>query len=815
MTKQLPSHARVVVIGGGISGCSILYHLPKFGINDAVLLERKNLTCGTSWAAAGLMINLRGTRELTGMTSYGLKLFQELEAETEQPTGFIKTGSLLIASNREREMEYERLLSVSKTMDVEFRRIDRDELRELWPLINTEDILSAYYSPNDAVINPVDTVMALSIGARQQGARIFEETEVLDFDIKNGAVQGVKTNRGDIKCECVVLATGMWSREIGQKLGISVPLHPVEHMHFTTQPMEGVYKGMPVLRDQDRFLYFRDEVGGLLIGAFEPNAKPYGTRGLPRDWQFRELPDDLEHLEPLMENALHRVPALEKTEVRHFTTTAESFTPDNIYIMGEAPGLKKFYTACGMNSTGFIGGAGVGKKIAEWIAHGYPSSGDIWELDIRRCFKWQMNGNYLHDRASEAPGYMWENQFPFKQRTTGRSIRKSALHDRLASQGACFGQLAGWERANWFAPQGVKPEYEYSWNRPNWFEYSAAEHLAIRNNVGFYDLSSMANFIMQGNDALSVLQYICANDIDAPIGKVVYTQMLNERGGIEADLTVTRLTENKFFIVTGADTAVRDFDWISRHIPDGAHAFLTDMTSAYTLLGIMGPNSRELLARLTDADLSNQGFPFATAREIELAYASPLALRMSFVGELGWELYIPTEFATGVIDAIMEAGENLDLKPVGLHAVDSLRLERGFRHWPSDICPDDTPLEAGLGFAVKPDKGEFIGRDAILKQKKDGLKRKLVIFTMNDPKPMLYHDEPIYRNGEFVGYITHGAYAHLLGCSMGMGYLQNPEGITNEWIREGNYEIGWHGELYPARADLQAPYDPKGERLRM
>lgn len=815
MPKEFPTHAQVVVIGGGSVGCATAYHLAKNGVKDVVLLERKYLTSGTSWAAAGLVINLRGTLELAKMTAYGMELYQEIEKETEQPTGYTNTGSLLIAANEERQLEYERFLSVGETLGVEIRRIDMDELKELWPPISIDGIMSAYYMPNDAVVNPVDTVMAMAIGARRHGAVLFEETEVLDFELKNGAVTGVRTDRGDIKCECAVLCTGMWSRDLARKIGVSVPLHATEHLHFTTQPIEGVYKGMPILRDQDGFLYYREEVGGLLIGAFELNAKPYGTFGLPKDWQFKELPDDMEHMEPLMESALHRVPALQTSEIRHFTTTAESFTPDNMYIMGEAPGLKKFYTACGMNSSGILCGAGVGKKMAEWIIDGYPSSGDIWELDVRRCFPWQMNRSYLHDRVAEAPGNTWANHWPYKQWETARNVRKSALHDRLAANGACFGALAGWERANWFAPEGVEPKYKYSWLRQNWFDYSAAEHMAVRNGVGLYDLSSMANFIMQGRDALSVLQNVCANDIDVPVGKVVYTQMLNDRGGIEADITVTRLAEDRFFIVTAGALAVRDFDWISRHIPDGAHAFLTDMSSAYSMIGVMGPKSRELLSKLSPNDFSNEAFPFAMAREIELAYATPLALRMSYVGELGWELYMPPDFALGVFDALMEAGADLGLKLVGLHAVDSLRLERGFRHWPSDICPDDTPFEAGLGFAVKLDKGDFIGREALLKQKQEALKRKLVMFTMKDEQPLLYHYEPIYRNGERVSYVTHGAYAHMLNCAVAMGYLENENGITDDWLLNAEYEIGWQGKRCPAEIHLTSPYDPKGLRAKM
>jgi len=815
MAKQLPSHAKVVIIGGGVVGCATAYHLTKLGVKDVVLFERRSLTCGTTWAAAGLVVNLRGTFEMVRMTRHGYELYRELEKETEQPPGFIQCGTINIATNEHRKHELEHLESLAETFGVVNLPIGLDELKERWPLINTEDILSAYYMPNDAVVNPVDTAMSMAIGARKGGVQIFEETEVLDFEIKNSQVVGIKTNRGNIKCESTVLCAGMWSRELGRKLGISVPIHACQHMHFVTQPIEGVYKGMPILRDQDGCLYFREEVGGLLIGAFEYGAMPYGTKGIPNDWHFKELPTDMEHLEPLMENALKRAPALESTQIRQFTTTAESFTPDNMYIMGEAPGMKKLSTACGMNSSGFWCRAGVGKKTAEWIVDGYPKSGHIWEADNRRCFSWMMNTNWLKDRAPETPGNLYGIHFPFKQWETGRNVRTSALHSRLAERGACFGQLFGWERANWFAPEGVESKYEYSFHRQNWFKYSAAEHMAVREGVGIYDLSSMANFVMEGKEALSVLQEVCGNDIDAPIGKVVYTQMLNERGGIEADITVTRLKEDKFFIVTAGATALRDFDYIQRAIPEGAHAFLIDVNSAYAMLGVMGSNSRRLLEKVTDADLSNQAFPFATAKEIHVGYATPLAMRMSFVGELGWELYVPTDFAPGMFDVLMKAGEDLGVKLVGLHAVDSLRLERGFRHWPSDIDPDSTPLEASLGFAVKFDKGEFRGKEALLKQKQEGLKRKLVMFTVDDPEPLIYHDEPIYRNGELVSSNTHGAYGHLLGASVGMCYLRNPDGISDQWITQGRYEIGINGQRYPITIHLTAPYDPKGERVRM
>ncbi len=815
MVKPLPTHAEVVIIGGGIIGCATAYHLTKLGVKDVVVLERKSLTCGTTWAAAGLVVTLRGTPEMVRMTRHGYELYRELEIETGQPTGFIQTGTINIATNEHRKDELKKLESLSESFGVENRRIDLAELKERWPLINTEDILAAYYMPNDAVVNPVDTAMSLAAGARKGGARIYEETAVIDFEIKNRQVVSIKTNRGDLKCEATVLCAGMWSRELGRKLGISVPLYACQHMHFITQPIEGAYKGMPILRDQDGCLYFREEVGGLLIGAFEYGALTYGAKGIAEDWSFKELPIDMDHLEPLMKNALKRVPALENAQVRHFSNTAESFTPDNMYILGEAPGMKKLYTACGMNSSGILCGAGVGKKMAEWIVHGYPRSGHIWEADNRRCFSWMMNTKWLKDRAPETPGNLYGLHFPFKQWETGRNVRMSALHSRLAEHGACFGQLFGWERANWFAPKGVEPKYQYNFMRQNWFDYSAAEHLAVREAVGIYDLSSMAKFILAGKDALSTLQEICGNDIDVPLGKVVYTQMLNERGGIEADITVTRLKEDRFFIVTAGATALKDFDYIERALTDRSHAFLVDMSSAYAMLGVMGPKSRKLLEKITDADLSNQSFPFATAKEINLGYASVLTMRMSYVGELGWELYIPTDFAPNLFDFLMEAGKDLGLKLVGLHAVDSLRLERGFRHWPSDINPDTTPLEAGLGFAVKLTKSSFRGKEALLAQQKEGLQRRLVMFTVDDPKPLIDHDEPIFRNGQLISSNTHGAYGHFLHASVGMCYLSKPEGLNDRWMAEGNYEIGISGRRYPITIHLRPPYDPRGERIRM
>jgi len=814
MSRQLPSQARVVIIGGGIVGCSAAYHLTKLGWKDIVLLERKVLTSGTTWAAAGLVGQLWASSALTKLAKYGTELYARLEAETGQPTGFVRSGSLRVARTEARKSEYDRAIGMARAFGVEIEQITFDEARKLFPPMKTDDIVAVYYQPNDGHTSPVDTARAMAKGAKLGGANIFEGVKVTGITLKNNAVHAVNTNQGKINCEYVVNCGGMWAREIGKMVGVSVPLHAAEHMHITTTAIEGVYHEMPVLRDMDGYIYFKQEGEGLLMGGFEPKAKPWGMAGIPESYEFTELAEDWDQFEIFMTNAIQRCPAMEDAGIMHFTVVPESFTPDNKFMLGEAPGVKKFFVAAGMNSVGIASAAGAGKAISEWIVAGHPTE-DLWEVDIRRFHDWQSNSRYLQDRVKESVGLLYADHWPFNQPKTARLARCSPLHYQLAARGACFGVVSGWERANWFAPEGVEPKYEYSWGRQNWFTYSAAEHMAVRTGVGVYDLTSMAKFRCQGPDAKSVLQHICANDIDVPVGKVIYTQLLNHRGGIEADLTVTRLAEDDFFIVTTGAMEVRDFDWISRHIPDDSQVFFTNITSAYAMLGLMGPEARNLLSTLTGAKLSNDAFPFATAQHIDFAYARILALRMSYVGELGWELYIPTEFAPGAFAALLTEGERFGLRLVGLHAVDSLRLEKGYRHWGSDITPDNTPFEAGLGFAVKLNKGDFIGRAALIRQRESDLTRKLVIFTLENPEPLLYHDEPIYRDGEIVSSVTHGAYGHLVGGAMGMGYLENSEGINDEWILSGRYEIDVEGTRFPAKVHLKAPYDPSGERVRM
>ena len=814
MTENLPKHAQVIIIGGGVIGCSVAYHLAKHGWADVVLLERKELTSGTTWAAAGLIAQMRATEALTKLAKYSIELYSTLEEETGQSTEFISSGSILLARTEERVHEYARGAAMARSFGIEMEQISFEEAKKMWPLMDTTGLTVAYYVPNDAIVSPVDTTRALAIGARKGGAKIIERVNVTDVITKKGAVCGVKTTHGMIDCEYVVNCAGMWARELGKKVNVSLPLYAAEHMHIVTNPMNGVYKGMPFLRDYDAQIYFREEVGGLLMGGFEPLAKPWGMGGIPEDFAFTELEEDWDQFGIFIDKAVERCPELGRTEIRHLTVVPESFTPDNSYMLGEAPGLKNYFVAAGMNSVGIASAGGVGKAVAEWIIEGHPTE-DLWPVDVKRCFSWQVNEKFLQERTVETVGNLLAAHWPFKQPWTARPIRCSPFHDRLKKLGACFGDANGWERPNWFSTPGSEPKYEYSWNRQNWFKYSAEEHMAIREGVGVYELTSEAKFILQGRDAEQVLQFVCANNIRVPLGKIVYTQMLNDRGGIEADLTVTRLSETSFLIITGASTKARDYEWIRRHIPENSNANLTNITSGYVMLSIMGPRSRDLLSCLTDDDISNESFPFGTAQRIDLVYARAFALRISYVGELGWELYFPVDFALSVFDALMAEGQRFDLKWVGLHAIDSLRMEKGFKEWGSELKPDYTPYESGLGFAVKLDKGDFLGRNALIQKQKVDLTKRMVAFVLEDPEPLLYKGESIYRNNKIVGYLSHGAYGHFLGTAVGLGYVENLKGVNDQWMLAGKYEIDVEGKRVPATIHLNAPYDPRGKRVRM
>ena len=812
MAGPVPSHARVVIVGGGIVGCSVAYHLTKLGWRDVLLLERRDLSCGTTWHAAGLVGQLRSSHNLTRLASYGAVLYERLEAETGQATGFRRCGSVSVARTSERLIELKRGASMAKCFGVDIELISPSEAGRLWPLMRTADLAGAVWIPRDGRTNPIDTTLALAKGARQGGGMIVENVGVTGIHRDRGTVTGVATDRGDVACEIVVNCAGMWGREVSRMAGVNVPLHASEHFYIVTEPMVGVTRELPVLRDTDGFIYAREEVGGLLMGGFEPVAKPWGMDGIPADFAFSLLAEDWEHFRVFMEQAIVRIPALETAPVRRHVNGPESFTPDNRYMLGEAPELRNFFVAAGFNSVGIASAAGAGRALAEWIVAGEPSM-DLWDVDIRRFMPFQSNARYLRERTREVVGLLYAMHWPFRQPETARGVRRSVLHDPLAVRGAVFGVVAGWERANWFATDGVEPRYAYTYGRQNWFPCAAAEHRAVRDAVGLFDQSSLAKLRLQGPDAAAVLQRLGANDVDVSPGRIVYTQMLNARGGIECDLTVTRLADDAYLIVTIAAAATHDADWIRRGLGD-ARVTLTDMTSAWTVLGVMGPRSRALLSRLSSADLSDAAFPFGTSREIEVASAAARATRITYVGELGWELYVPTEFATGVYEALVEAGDGLGLRHAGYHAMDSLRMEKGYRSWGHDIGSDDTPLEAGLGFAVAFKKNAFVGRDALLRQRDKPLARRLLMFTLDDSEPLLLGDEPIYRDGTLVGRITSGAYGHTLGRAVGMGYVAHPDGVDAAFVRAGRWELEIAMERFAATAHLEPPYDPKSARVR-
>lgn len=813
MADAVPAHARVVVIGGGIAGCSVAYHLAKLGWRDVVLLERRELSCGTTWHAAGLVGQLRATHNLTRLAKYGGDLYETLEAETGQATGFRRPGSLSLARNAERMHELARLASMAHCFDVEAEVISAAEAGRRWPLLRTDDLAGAVWLPRDGRTNPIDTTLALAKGARMGGVTILENVPVTGIRTKNGAVAGVSTSRGDIACEFVVNCAGLWARDLGAMAGVAVPLHATEHFYIVTEPMAGVTPDLPVLRDPDGYIYVREEVGGLLMGGFEPVAKPWGMHGVPADFSFSLLPEDWEHFRVLMEQAIVRIPAIESAPVRSHVNGPESFTPDGRYHLGEAPELRNFFVAAGFNSVGIASGAGAGKAVAEWIVGGEPPM-DLWDVDIRRVAPFQANPTFLRERIVEMVGRLYAMHWPYQQAATARGVRKSVLHDRLAARGACFGEVMGWERANWFAAPGEEAIYRYSWHRQNWFARSADEHRAVREAVGVFDQSSFAKLRMEGPDATIVLGRLCAGDVDVPIGRIVYTQMLNRHGGIECDLTVTRLADDAYLIVTAAAAGTHDAAWIRRGLGD-ARATLTDVTSSMAVLGVMGPRSRDLLTRLTPADLSNAAFPYLTSRDVWLASAPVRASRVTYVGELGWELYVPTEFAAGVYDALIDAGSDLGLAHAGYHAMDSLRIEKAYRSWGHDIGSEDTPFQAGLGFAVHLDKAApFVGRDALLAQRGKPLTRRLLVFTMDDAEPLLYHDEPIWRDGALIGRVTSGAFGHTIGRAIGLGYVAHPDGVNEAFVTGGRWQIEVAGERLPARAQLSPPYDPKALRVR-
>ena len=813
---ELPASAKIVVIGGGIVGCSVAYHLGKMGLTDVLLIERAKLTSGSTWHAAGLVGQLRTSANITQMLGYSVALYDRLEAETGLATGWKRNGGLRLACNAERWTEVKRQATTAKSFGLEMHLLSAKEAQDLWPLMQIDDVVGAAFLPTDGQASPSDIAMSLAKGARQSGVTIKEGVRVTGIEIERGAVRAIATDQGRIACEKVVICAGQWSREIGRMAGVNIPLVSVQHQYLITEPIPGVKPNLPTLRDPDRLTYWKEEVGGLVMGGYEPNPKPWAESGIPEGFEFQLLPNDLEHFEPILELAAGRVPAMQTAGIKSFINGPESFTPDGNFILGEAPEVRGIFVGAGFNAFGIASGGGAGMVLAEWVATGAPPY-DVWPVDIRRFGRNHQDVSWVRTRTLEAYAKHYTIAWPFEEHTSGRPLRRSPLYDRLKSQGAVFGEKLGWERPNWFADikSGEVPEDRYSFGRQNWFGPVGREHQAARERVAVFDQTSFVKFMMTGGDAEAALSWIAANDVAKPPGHLVYTQMLNARGGIECDLTAGRLSEDEFYIVTGTGFATHDFDWISRSIPQGLDARLVDVTSSTSVLAVMGPRSRDVLATLTDDDLSNAGFPFGRVRRVSLAGAPVLALRVTYVGELGWELHVPVEFAASVYESIMAAGATHGIANAGYRAIESLRLEKGYRAWGSEIGPDHSPLVAGLGWATKLKTPiPFQGRLALEAQSQERLPRLLAGFT-TDPAAVLLGRETIYRNGKRVGWLASGGYGYTLHRSIGYGYVRDPEnGIDPNEVLSGSYELELATERVAAEVFLGAPFDPKGLRFR-
>lgn len=813
--KDLPKTAKAVVIGGGIIGCSTAYHLAKLGWTDTVLLERNKLTSGTTFHAAGLVGQLRTSANITQLLGYSVELYKTLEAETGLGTGWKMNGGLRLACNQERWTEVKRQATTAQSFGLDMQLLTPKEAQDLWPLMTIDDLVGAAFLPTDGQANPSDITQALARGARMAGASLFEDTAVLDLEIDKGRIRAVITERGRIECERVVVCAGQWTRDFAARFGVNVPLVSVEHQYIITEPF-GVPGNLPTLRDPDRLTYYKEEVGGLVMGGYEPNPIPWAVKGIPEGFHYSLLDSNFDHFEQIMEQALGRVPALETTGVKQLLNGPESFTPDGNFILGEAPELKNFFVGAGFNAFGIASGGGAGMALAEWVHKGEPPY-DLWTVDIRRFGRPHFDTDWVRTRTLEAYGKHYTLAFPHEEYDSGRPCRKSPLYDRLKAQGACFGEKLGWERPNWFAYLGAgeKPKDIYTYGRQNWFSAVGREHKAVREAAVIFDQTSFAKFVLKGRDAEAALSWIASNDVARPVGSLVYTQMLNDKGGIECDLTAARIAENEYYIVTGTGFATHDFDWISRNIPEGLHAELVDVTSAYSVLSLMGPNARKVLEKVTSSDVSNAAFPFGRVKTIGIAGCPVRALRVTYVGELGYELHLPVEYATTIYDALMEAGRDLGLVNAGYRAIESCRLEKGYRAWGSDIGADHTPIEAGLGWAVKTKKPiAFKGRDAIERQLAGGVRKMLAGFVVDDPEAVLLGRETIYRDGKRVGWLTSGGFGYTLGRAIGYGYVRNPEGVTEEFVLGGRYELDIAMRRVACTVSLQPLYDPQMQRIK-
>ena len=810
----LPSHAEIVVIGGGIIGCSTAYHLARDHKANVILLEQGTLTSGSTWHAAGLVGQLRSSASITRVLKYSVDLYKGLEAETGLATGWKMTGCLRLATDRDRWTEFRRLATTARSFGMDMHLLTPQEVKAMWPLMEVGDLVGASWLPTDGQASPSDITQSLARGARMHGATIVENVRVTGFDIEDGRIRRVRTTLGDIACEKVVNCAGQWARQVGAMAGINVPLQPVKHQYIITETVPGLATDAPTIRDPDRRTYFKEEVGGLVMGGYEPNPQPWTTGDVPDEWAYRLFDDDFDHFEQHMVEAIARVPALEKVGVKQMINGPESFTPDGNFILGVAPECANMFVGAGFNAFGIASGGGAGWVLAQWVVDGEAPL-DLWVVDIRRFSGMHRDRQWVLDRTLEAYGKHYTIAFPHEEYESGRPRVVSPLYERLKAHGAVFGSKLGWERPNWFAPEGMEARDVYSMGRQNWFSTVGDEHRHVREAVGIFDQSSFAKYEMTGPDALKALDWICANDVGKPVGRLTYTQLLNTRGGIEADLTVARLAEEKFYIVTGTGFRTHDLGWITDHLPAGFDVTLRDVTEDFGTLSLMGPKARDVLAALADADVSNAGFPFGHVREIVLAGHVVRALRVTYVGELGWELHVPIEAIGTVFDALMAAGAPFGIRPVGYRALESLRLEKGYRAWGSDITPNDTPFDAGLGWAVKLRKNtDFLGRRALEALQGEKRKKALAGFTVDNPDIVLVGRETILRNGEPVGYLTSGGYGYTLGKNVGYGYVRRAEGVDDDFLTGGDYELVVAMERTPAKIHLEPLYDPAGARVK-
>jgi heterotetrameric sarcosine oxidase gamma subunit len=816
MEKQIPTRAQVVVIGGGVIGTSLAYHLTKLGLTDVVLLEQGQLSSGTTWHAAGLVGQLRANESGTRLVQYSTELYSSLEQEVGLSTGYKRCGGVTVARTEDRMTHLRRTAASAAAYDLECALISPEEALEHYPVMRVDDLVGAIWLPEDGKANPTDLTAALAKGARQNGAQIFERTRVLDVLVDDGRATGVRTDAGDIETEIVVNCAGQWAKAVGALAGVKVPLHSAEHFYVVTDPFEGVHPELPVLRDPDGYTYFKEEVGGLVVGGFEPEAKPWVSPDqIPYPFEFALLDEDWEHFSVLMESAVLRIPVLDETGIRKFYNGPESFTPDNQFILGEAPEVRNFFVGAGFNSVGIASAGGAGRALAEWIVEGAPTM-DLTAVDIRRFAPFNGNNKWLHDRVAEVLGLHYEIPWPNREMRTARPFRRSPVFAQLEAANANFGSRMGWERANFFAPSDASPDIEYSWGKPNWLPWTAAEHTNTRENVTVFDQTSFTKLKLVGPDAEAVLQWLCTADVAVPAGRTVYTGMLNEGGTYESDVTLTRVAADEYLIVSSSATTERDKDHIGRRI--GEHrATLVDVTSSYAVFGVMGPKSRELLGRLTRADLSDEAFPFGSSREVSLGYSTVRATRITYVGELGWELYVPTEFAVGVFEDLFRVGDDLGVVNGGYYAIESMRLEKGYRAFGRELTPDVTPVEAGLLFTCKLKTAlPFLGREAVEKAKAEGPRRKLVSFVLESGEPMLWGGELLLRDDLPTGQVSSAAWGETLGACTGLAYVWSRSGgpVDRDWVLRGGFEVDVNGVRHPVAVSLRPPYDPDGEKSR-